>query len=206
MGELDEIKEKVSKIDEIEKKVSKIDEIEKKVSKIDEIEKKVSKIDEIEKKVSNMEEKVSEIDEIKEKVSVIDDMQKVLDMHTKEFKDMKKVLDVHTKEFKDMKKVQNMHTKELEIIEVEICNHNDTFKEIKAEMKEIKHSLTIVEDAVTNKIPALFEIYSLNYGLQKENEKELKVVKKQEFENSVKINNLENITKEHSKQLKRLIS
>ena len=36
--------------------------------------------------------------------------------------------------------------------------------------------------------------------------KELKVVKKQEFENSVKISNLENITKKHSEQLKRLIS
>ena len=70
----------------------------------------------------------------------------------------------------------------------------------------INDSVIIIEDKVNRDLPSLYEIYSLNYGFQKENEVKVDSLEKNVFINSNKISNLEIITDKHSKQLKKLIS
>ncbi len=55
-------------------------------------------------------------------------------------------------------------------------------------------------------IPALFDAYSFNYDLQKEDQKKIDSLEQKSFNHSIRISNLEMTTDENSKQIKKLIS
>ena len=59
---------------------------------------------------------------------------------------------------------------------------------------------------MTTELPALFEIYSLNYETQKGNEKKITSLEKTTGKHSIQIANLEETINYHTNQLKELIS
>lgn len=70
----------------------------------------------------------------------------------------------------------------------------------------MNESIILIEHKVSIEIPALFDGYSSNYDLQKEDEKKIDSLKQENFNHSIRIANLEITTDEHSKQIKKLIS
>ncbi len=82
----------------------------------------------------------------------------------------------------------------------------EKFNELNETTNGINGSVVIIEDKVNKDLPLLYEIYSLNYSFQKQNETKVNSLEQEVFNNSNKISNLEIITDKHSKQLKKLIS
>ena len=73
-------------------------------------------------------------------------------------------------------------------------------------MDSMNKTLVLIEEKITTDFPALFEIYSLNYEMQKDNEKRLKTLSKTTGKHSIQISNLEETIKNHENKLKKLIS
>lgn len=79
-------------------------------------------------------------------------------------------------------------------------------KQVNNTMNDMKKTLIILEDKMTTEFPSLYEIYSLNYKNQKENEKKLKSVEKTTSKHSIQISHLYETVQSHEKQLKKLTS
>lgn len=79
-------------------------------------------------------------------------------------------------------------------------------KQVNNTMNDMNKTLIILEDKMTTEFPSLYEIYSLNYKNQKENEKKLKSVEKTTSKHSIQISHLYETVQSHEKQLKELTS
>lgn len=123
------------------------------------------------KKLSELDKKVSRIDAIEEKVSRIEAIEE-------------KVSRIDAIEEK---------VSEIDSIKEKLDNLSD-------EVETIKRSVIIIEDKVSNEIPALFDGYTSNYDLQKEAEKRITFLEQENFYNSIRISNLEIATEKHSKK------
>lgn len=77
---------------------------------------------------------------------------------------------------------------------------------VEQKLETMNESIILIEHKVSIEIPALFDGYSSNYDLQKEDEKKINSLKQENFNHSIRIANLEITTDEHSKQIKKLIS
>ena len=73
-------------------------------------------------------------------------------------------------------------------------------------MDDMNETLVLLEYKMTTEFPALYEIYSLNYEIQKKNEKRLKSVEKATSKNSIQIEHLYDTVRNHENQLKKLTS
>ena len=73
-------------------------------------------------------------------------------------------------------------------------------------MKEMNKTLVLIEYKMETEFPALYEIYSMNYKKQKENEKEIKSVAKTASKNSIHITHLYETLRDHEEQLRKLSS
>ena len=82
-----------------------------------------------------------------------------------------------------------------------VGNLNKTVDELNKKVEKIDKSVIIIEDKVSNEIPALFDGYSFNYELQKEDQKRINSLEKQIFNHSIRISNLEIAQKRHSKKI-----
>ena len=82
-----------------------------------------------------------------------------------------------------------------------VGNLNKTVDELNKKVEKIDKSVIIIEDKVSNGIPALFDGYSFNYELQKEDQKRINSLEKQIFNHSIRISNLEIAQKRHSKKI-----
>ena len=71
---------------------------------------------------------------------------------------------------------------------------------------DMNRTLLLLEHKMTTELPALFEIYSLNYETQKGNEKKLTSLEKTTGKHSIQIANLEETVNNQANQLKQLIS
>ena len=69
-----------------------------------------------------------------------------------------------------------------------------------------RYSLVKLEDKVNRELPALFEVYQINYDLQKENVQRTNILETKSENFSIKIDNLEETVNKHSNELKKLIS
>lgn len=77
---------------------------------------------------------------------------------------------------------------------------------LEKDVEVLKDSVIVIENKVTTEIPALFEGYTIHQDEQKiiiERENNLELLTS---EHSIRIANLEETSKEHSKKLKQLIS
>ena len=70
----------------------------------------------------------------------------------------------------------------------------------------MQRTLLIVEDAVTNKIPALFDGYKMHQEKQEELEERVDTLENSSEKHSIRISVLESVTSENSKQLAHLLS
>lgn len=91
--------------------------------------------------------------------------------------------------------------------------HGDFEQEIRQKFKEhdeiladLKRSTLIIEEYVTNRIPALFDAYSLNQEQHDRIDEKFDNLEKVTDTHSLKISILEENSKNHSKQLAKLIS
>ena len=87
-------------------------------------------------------------------------------------------------------KTINEHTKIIEEHSKTLNEHTKILNEHSKDLAEIKKYLLVLEDKISNELPALFDGFSMN---------------KVEV-NSIKISNLEKVSKMHDKQLKKLAS
>lgn len=82
----------------------------------------------------------------------------------------------------------------------EIDSIKEKLDNLSDEVETIKRSVIIIEDKVSNEIPALFDGYTSNYDLQEEAEKRITFLEQENFYNSIRISNLEIATEKHSKK------
>ena len=109
----------------------------------------------------------------------------IINEHTKIIEEHSKTLDEHTKTLNEHTRILNEHSKDL---------------------AEIKKYLLVLEDKISNELPALFDGFSMNIEKTSEIEFKQKATDKKVEFNSIKISNLEKVSKMHDKQLKKLAS
>ena len=84
--------------------------------------------------------------------------------------------------------------------------HGKILQEHTKDIKDIKNYLFVFENKISNELPALFDGYSMNIEKTSEIEFKQKATDKKVEFNSIKISNLEKVSKQHDKQLKKLTS
>ena len=103
-------------------------------------------------------------------------------------------------------KTINEHTKIIEEHSKTLNEHTKILNEHSKDLAEIKKYLFILEDKISNELPALFDGFSMNIEKTSEIEFKQKATDKKVEFNSIKISNLEKVSKMHDKQLKKLAS
>ena len=83
---------------------------------------------------------------------------------------------------------------------------DEQFVEMKAEIKEIKNYLIIIEDKLSNEIPALFDGYNSNFEKNTILESRQDDTEQKVAINSLRISSLEDTSKKHSKQISKLLA
>lgn len=103
------------------------------------------------------------------------------------------------KRFEEQDKKFDEHGKKIDDIDALIKQHSE-------DIASIKKSLLLIEDAVTDKIPALFDAFMVNRQKNEEQDNNIHKLEKTSEFHSLKISILENTSKKHSEQLNRLLS
>ena len=80
------------------------------------------------------------------------------------------------------------------------------FRDIRDILGHLQKSTLLIEDYVTNKIPVLFDAYSLNQDNHQNYEHKFKDLESVTDSHSIKLSVLENTSKVHSEQLAKLTS
>ncbi len=83
---------------------------------------------------------------------------------------------------------------------------DEQFAEMKAEIREIKNYLIIIEDKLSNEIPALFDGYNSNFEKNTYLESRQDDTEQKVAINSLRISSLEDTSKKHSKQISKLLA
>ncbi len=91
-------------------------------------------------------------------------------------------------------------------IDKKLKEHDKRFERIEEMIRDLQRSMLIIEDAVTNKIPALFDGYAMHQEKQEQLEERVNNLENFSETNSIRISALETITSENSKQLAQLLS
>ena len=107
------------------------------------------------------------------------------------------------------KDMENQLIKEVKA-ELSQCLKKDVYekemKELKEMMKSFQRTMIIVEDAVTNKIPALFDGYSMHQQKQEELEEKVENLEQVTQTHSIRIAALETISSNDAKRLSKMSS
>lgn len=105
---------------------------------------------------------------------------------------------------KEQAKTLKEHTKILNEHTDKLSNHDKRLDNMDETIKDIKRSLIIIEDAVTNKIPAFFDGHSSHQEHLEKNDKEIEELQMVSENHSLRLIMLEDTSKQHSQQLKNL--
>ncbi len=127
------------------------------------------------------------------------EIREIVNGHTKILNEHTRILDEHTRILDEHSKMLGEHSKKLD-------EHSKILGEHSDDIKSLKRTLFLIEDAVTNKIPALFDAYSLNQDKHDEFNARITNVENISDQNSLKISILEDKAKEHSRKLAKLSS
>ena len=87
------------------------------------------------------------------------------------------------------------HDKHFERIEAKLKEHDEDLKELKEMIKSLQEAMVIVEDAVTRKLPALFDGYKMHQEKQEQFEARLDKIEEVSEEHSIRIFALESAKK-----------
>ena len=154
-----------------------------------------------------------------------------LDEHSEEFKKINAKLEDHDGEFKKINAKLEDHDEEFKKINAKLENHDEKIEKLEKSdagltrelenvymlLKEmtrkqderyetLHRSLLIIEDKVSRELPALFDGYKIN--IEKTTDLEIRHNSLEENVelNSMKISNLEEISKTHDNQLSKLLA
>ena len=75
---------------------------------------------------------------------------------------------------------------------------DDMYKGFDERINSMRETLVLLEHKMTTEFPSLYEIYSLNYQLQKENEEEIKSLENTVNKHSIQISDLYSAIKKSS--------
>lgn len=119
---------------------------------------------------------------------------------SKEFEEkVLSILEEHSQMLKEQGQTLREHSQKLE-------EHSKILQEHTKDIKDIKNYLFVFENKISNELPALFDGYSMNIEKTSEIEFKQKATDKKVEFNSIRISNLEKVSKQHDKQLKKLTS
>lgn len=117
-----------------------------------------------------------------------------------------KKLKEHDDHFERIEAKLKEHDERFERIEAKLKEHDERFERIEEMIRDLQRTMLIIEDAVTNKIPALFDGYAMHQEKQEQLEERVNNLENFSETNSIRISALETITSENSKQLAQLLS
>ena len=101
---------------------------------------------------------------------------------------------------------KDVYDKDMKEIKAILKGHDEDIKELKEMMKSFQRTMLIVEDAVTNKIPALFDGYSMHQQKQEELEEKVENLEQVTQTHSIRIAALETISSQDQKRLSKMSS
>lgn len=127
-------------------------------------------------------------------------------LQDKRFEEQDKRFAEQNKRFTEQDKRLDGHDKKLDKHEKMLNELIQISKEHTEDIKSIKRSLVLIEDAVNNKIPALFDAFMVSKQKDEELSTDIKKLEKTSDFHSLKISILEDTSKKHSEQLARLSS
>ena len=141
------------------------------------------------------------------------EVDKKLKEHDEHFERIEAKLKEHDEHFEKIEAKLKEHDERFERIEAKLKEHDERFEKIEKEIAELKEmvkdlqrAMLIIEDAVTNKIPALFDGYAMHQEKQEQLEERVGTLENSSEIQSIRISALESITSENSKQLAHLLS
>ena len=126
--------------------------------------------------------------EIKAKLDEHD--QNFKEIYTKDMVEIKAKLAEHDKNFKEIKET---YTKDMLEIRAKLAEHDKDIKELKEMIQSLQRTMLIIEDAVTNKIPALFDGYAMHQEKQEQLENKVDKIEEKVETHSIRIAALETI-------------
>ena len=138
--------------------------------------------------------------EFEEKVlSILEEHSQMLKEQGQTLREHSKILEEHSQMLKEQGQMLREHSQKLE-------EHGKILQEHTKDIKDIKNYLFVFENKISNELPALFDGYSMNIEKTSEIEFKQKATDKKVEFNSIRISNLEKVSKLHDKQLKKLTS
>lgn len=92
-------------------------------------------------------------------------------------------------------------------VEAELGQKIDNVKkELVDRIDSLSENVAVLEYKVTTELPAIYEAHTLNYQIQKENERKLDSVVETTNKNSIQIAHLYETVRNHEERLRKLIS
>ncbi len=134
------------------------------------------------------------------------DNQITKEMYTKDMLEIKTKLKEHDKDIKEIKEKLEEHSKDIKEIKKKLEEHDKDIKELKEMIKSLQRTMLIIEDAVTNKIPALFDGYAMHQEKQEELENKVEKIEEKVETHSIRITALEAISSNNKNRLSKISS
>lgn len=133
--------------------------------------------------------------------------------HSEAIEEVKATLKEHGEAIEEIKATLKKHDEEIAEIKVILKEHGEAIVELQKDVKELKdmmksfqRTMLIVEDAVTNKIPALFDGYSMHQQKQEELENKVDRLNQTVETHSIRIAALETISSNDANRLSKISS
>ena len=121
-----------------------------------------------------------------------------LEEHDRKFQEIDKQFEKVNEQFKKV-------NQKFEVVNQKFASVDEQFADMNKEIKEIKNYLIIIEDKISNQIPALFDGYNSNFEKNTDLESRQDVTEQKVAINSLRISSLEDTSKKHSKQISKLL-
>ena len=98
------------------------------------------------------------------------------------------------------------HGEKLQEVDKKLGVHDEKLQKLDEDVEDIKKSLIKIEYYVTERIPALFDAYSLNQDKHKQYDDEIDQLNKTTYNHDIRISVLEDTSKKHEDKISNLVS
>ncbi len=160
--------------------------------------------------LDTQEEHTAILNRLRENTSSLDKrysaLKTTLDEHSATLDEHSRILNQHTHILDEHSRILNQHTHILDEHSRILNQHTHILNEHSEELASIHRSLVVIEDAVTNKIPALFDAFLANQEKHEEYDKQIDHLETVTQKNSIRISVLEHTSQMHSKKFEKLSS
>ena len=123
---------------------------------------------------------------------VIEQMNKGFEIMNQRFAEMNQKFDEVNQRFDEVDQRFDKVDKRFDEVNQRLDTHDEKLEKHDRKFEEMQRTLVIIEDQVTNKIPALFDGYNSNHELYEMLDKRVSDLEEKENLNSVKLSILEN--------------